>query len=120
MVNEHILQVPDTALNQMNADDIVVTLKSQLEDLSPLRKLQGAVIGELKRRRMFAEKDYPIWSKANIVEMVKELVENESIEIVNKETIKEAEEQIKGNPSLLVHKIIKHFQTLFEVKSVEG
>jgi hypothetical protein len=104
----------------MNADDIVVTLKSQLADLSPLRKLQGAIVNELKRRKVFQEKECPVWNKGTVVQMVKELVENEATSQFTKEAIKEAEGQIKENPTLLVHKIIRHFQNLFEVKSVEG
>eukprot|EP00002_Diphylleia_rotans_P023842 TRINITY_DN4699_c0_g1_i12.p1 TRINITY_DN4699_c0_g1~~TRINITY_DN4699_c0_g1_i12.p1 ORF type:complete len:854 (+),score=193.52 TRINITY_DN4699_c0_g1_i12:47-2608(+) len=112
----------DGVVLQGNIQDIPSGLrawKDQLVDLRILQNFKTSVVRELSTGSS-QDMGPRVLSTDQVVDRIRTLVALEGDLMLNRKVALSADISLSSDPEVLLHKIVLHFQKLFDVKSVEG
>eukprot|EP00484_Ammonia_sp_Unknown_P027484 CAMPEP_0197031936 /NCGR_PEP_ID=MMETSP1384-20130603/10753_1 /TAXON_ID=29189 /ORGANISM="Ammonia sp." /LENGTH=949 /DNA_ID=CAMNT_0042461521 /DNA_START=56 /DNA_END=2905 /DNA_ORIENTATION=- len=109
-------------------DQVIPVLKQwivQLDKVAALSTFRFKINGLLKTRTIYKseqqkQKEAEPLPLHEMVKQIEELVQSEEYLLSSKKCFDSAEKSLIANPDDLCHRIIRHFEHIFSVKSIEG
>eukprot|EP00803_Ostreobium_quekettii_P000784 evm.model.scf_855.2 EVM.evm.TU.scf_855.2 scf_855:24944-33980(+) len=112
---------PCAAASACDPSQVPATLRAWVQSLRELDVMRGAV-GAIRRTlssRVDAESDRVI-EQAEVELQIQQLVEHERNSLTAIDAIRAAEGILEGSPNVLLNRVVKHFQNLFDCQNLAG
>ncbi|KAK9820170.1 hypothetical protein WJX72_007055 [[Myrmecia] bisecta] len=99
---------------------VIAAWLSQLAELRQAQEIQQAVVRLLQARVGAVEGQPPPQAASEMVAQVRHLVDQERHSLQAADTIAAAKDLLQAQPEVLLHRIVAHFQHLFDCRQLDG